>query len=132
VLGLEGVTIDRETVQAGELLRVWLHWQSVGPATEDWRSIGRLVAPTGRIVASEDDQIGGRKYHLTRWASAERRVDEMRIRVAASAGAGDYSLLIGVLRADNQTTVPVTGRVASTAPGQEDAVLVGTIDVLAG
>jgi hypothetical protein len=132
VLGLEGVTIDRETVQAGEYLRIWLHWQSIASATEDLRSIGRLVAPNGRVVASEDDQIGGRRYHLTRWSVGERRVDEMRLRVAPNAGAGDYGLMIGTLRPDNLTTVPVTGRASATAFVQEDAILVGTIEVLAG
>ena len=61
VVVLEGVTIEQESVQAGEYLRIWLHWQSSGPASEDLRSIGRLMSANGRVLAAEDDQIGGRR-----------------------------------------------------------------------
>jgi hypothetical protein len=132
VVVLEGVTIEREIVQAGEYLRIWLHWQSAGPATEDFRSIGRLMAASGRVLAAEDDQIGGRRRHLTRWTVGERNVDEMRLRVAPSAGAGEYGLMVGVLRPDNQTAVPVTTRPQTAASWQEDAVLVGMVEVVAG
>ena len=132
VLTLEGVTIEREIVQAGEYLRLWLHWQATGPATEDFRSIGRLMLPNGRVLASEDDQVGGRRRHLTRWQVGERKVDEMRLLVAPSAGPGEYGLMVGVLRADNQTPVPVTARPQLPASWQEDAVLVGMIEVTPG
>lgn len=132
VLMLEGVSVDRDVVTVGDDLRVWLHWQSVAPTQEDLRSIGRVVAPHGRVIASEDDQIGGRRYHLSRWQSGERRVDEMRVRVTASAAPGEYALAIGVLRPDNLTAVPITARSASLATWQEDAVLVRTVEVVAG
>lgn len=132
VVTLEGVTIERETVQAGEYLRIWLHWQATGPASEDLRSIGRLLSPTGRVLASEDDQIGGRRRFLTRWQVGERNVDEMRLLVAPSAGAGEYGLIVGVLRPDNQTPVPITARPQTPASWQEDAVVVGMIEVVAG
>jgi hypothetical protein len=125
---LEGVTIDNDMVPAGEYLRVWLHWQTVAPAPEDWRSIGRLVTTNGRVVASEDDQVGGRRRHLTRWHVGDRVVDEMRLRVTPNCPVGEYGLMIGVLRPDNQTAVPVTAR-PGAAYGQEDAVLVGTVEV---
>ena len=131
VVLLEGVTIDREMVKAGDDLRIWLHWQSVAAASEDWRSIGRLVTANGRVIASEDDQVGGRRRHLTRWQMGERVVDEMRLRVIASCPPGEYGLFVGVLRPDNQTTVPITGRPSTGSHGQEDAVLVGTVEVVA-
>jgi hypothetical protein len=132
VVALEGVTIERETVRAGEYLRFWLHWQATTPASEDLRSIGRLVTANGRVLASEDDQIGGRRRHLTRWQVGERNVDEMRLRISPNAVSGEYGLLVGVLRPDNQTAVPMTTRPRSVASWQEDAVLVATIEVVAG
>jgi hypothetical protein len=132
VLMLEGVSVERDTVEAGDDVRVWLHWQSVAPTQEDLRSIGRVVSPHGRIIASEDDQIGGRRYHLSRWQAGERRVDEMRVRVTASSAPGEYALAIGVLRPDNLTAVPITARSAMVAAWQEDAVLVRTIEVVSG
>lgn len=132
MLRLDGVTIEQETVTAGEYLRLWLHWQTTGPATEDWRSIGRLVTPAGRVLAGEDDQIGGRRRHLTRWQAGDHCVDEMRVLVTAGVPAGEYLLAVGVLRPDNQTSVPVTSRPYSPPDGQEDSVLVGMIEVIGG
>jgi len=131
VVTLEGVTIDQDTVKAGDYVRLWLHWQLTADAQEDLRSIGRVVTSGGRVLASEDDQIGGRRKHLTRWQIGDRAVDEMRVRVTANASPGEYGLAVGVLRPDNQTAVPVTSRQPS-ADWQEDAVLVGTIVILAG
>jgi hypothetical protein len=132
VLALEGITIDRVTVEAGNDLRIWLHWQSVAPSQEDLRSVGRVVTSNGRVLASEDDQIGGRKRHLTRWQIGERVVDEMRLRLTPNTTPGEYGLAVGVLRPDNQTPVPVTARAAVAQDWQEDAILVGTIEVTAG
>ncbi len=129
VLTLEGVTIDHDTVQAGDDLRIWLHWCLTAEAQEDFRSIGQLVASGGRVLASEDDQVGGRKRHLTRWRVGDRAVDEMRVRVTPNAAPGEYGLAVGVLRPDNQTAVPVTSRQAVVSDWQEDAVLVGTVEV---
>jgi hypothetical protein len=129
VLTLEGVSIDHDTVKAGDYLRLWLHWRLTSEAQEDYRSIGRLVTDSGRVLASEDDQVGGRKRHLTRWQVGDRAVDEMRVRISPSAAPGEYGLAVGVLRPDNQTAVPVTSRMAALADGQEDAVLVGTVEV---
>lgn len=132
VIALEGVTVDKDVVKAGDDLRIWLHWQSAAHSQEDLRSIGRVVTSGGRVIASEDDQIGGRKYHLSRWKVGERVVDEMRVRVTPSSQPGEYGLAIGVLRPDNLTAVPVTSRSPSVATWQEDAVLVATVEVLAG
>ncbi|MCC7372149.1 MAG: hypothetical protein IT306_27285 [Chloroflexi bacterium] len=131
-VALEGVTLDQESARAGEYLRLWLHWQSIAPAAEDLRSIGRLVTPQGRVLGSEDDQIGGRRRHLTRWQVGERCVDEMRLRILPSASPGEYGLVIGVLRPDNQTAVPVTTRPQAAASWHEDAVLVAMVEVSAG
>ena len=132
VVTLEGVTVEKDIVKAGDYLRIWLHWQLAAPSQEDLRSIGRVVTAGGRVLASEDDQIGGRKHHLSRWKVGERVVDEMRVRVTPSSQPGEYGLAIGVLRPDNQTAVPVTGRSPSAATWQEDAVLVATVEVLSG
>jgi hypothetical protein len=133
VVTLEGVTIDRDTVKAGDYLRLWLHWQLTAEAQEDWRSVGRLVTGNGRVLASEDDQIGGRRRHLTRWQVGDRAVDEMRVLVTANASPGEYDLAVGVLRTDNQTAVPVTSRLALSATDwQEDAVVVGTVAIVTG
>jgi hypothetical protein len=132
VVVLDGVTIEHDTVKAGDDLRLWLHWQLIGEPQEDFRSIGRLVTAGGRVVASEDDQIGGRRRHLTRWQVGERGADEMRLQVTANAAPGEYGLAVGVLRLDNLTTVPMTGRSSGATDWQEDAVLVGTVVVTAG
>jgi len=130
VVLLEGVTLEQEAVKPGGDLRIWLHWQSVAAASEDWRSIGRLVTANGRVIASEDDQVGGRKRFLTRWQVGERVVDEMRLRVAANCLPGEYGLAVGVLRPDNQTAVPVTAGPGTASHGQEDVILVGTVEVV--
>jgi len=132
VVTLEGVTVERDVVKAGDYLRIWLHWNATAHSQEDLRSIGRVVTAGGRVLASEDDQIGGRKHHLSRWKVGERVVDEMRLRVAPSSAPGEYGLAIGVLRPDNVTAVPVTSRAPTASTWQEDAVLVSTIEILAG
>src|SRR4051812_27027294 len=119
VVTLEGITVDRDTVKAGDYLRIWLHWQLAAPPQEDLRSIGRLVTGGGRVLAGEDDQIGGRRRYLTRWQVGERAVDEMRIRVTPNAAPGEYGLAIGVLRPDNQTSVPVTTHPVAASDWQE-------------
>jgi hypothetical protein len=132
VLRLEGVTIDEETVRAGGYFRLWFHWLSIGTSQEDFRSIGQLVGAQGRVVAKEDDQIGGRRRVLSRWKAGERHVDEMRVRIAPSAPLGELGLTVGVLRPDNQTQVPITGAPADVATWNEDLILVGTIEIVAG
>lgn len=132
VIALEGVTVDHDSIKAGDDLRIWLYWQSIAPAQEDLRSVGRVVMSNGKVVASEDDQIGGRRRILTRWQIGERVVDEMRLRLTPNTTPGEYGLAIGVLRPDNQTPVPVTRRVSSAQDWQEDAILVGSIEVTSG
>ena len=56
----------------------------------------------------------------------------MRILVTPNAAPGEYGLAVGVLRPDNQTSVPVTTHAAAASDWQEDAVLVGTVVVTAG
>jgi hypothetical protein len=51
----------------------------------------------------------------------------MRMRIAMGAPAGEYGLALGVLRPDNQTTVPMSTRPQTVSTWQEDSVLVGTI-----
>jgi hypothetical protein len=132
VVTLEGVTIDRDAVKAGDYLRLWLHWQSAAQSQDDLRSIGRVVTAARRVLASEDDQIGGRKRHLSRWQVGERVVDEMRLRVTPSLAPGEYGLAIGVLRPDNLTAVPITARPPAAVTWQEDSILVAPIEILAG
>jgi hypothetical protein len=108
---------------------LWLYWTAIAQSTEDWRSVGSLVADGGRIVAREDDQIGGRRHVLSAWAAGERNVDEMEISVARNTPGGEYALSISVLRADRQTTVPISSRHSQTAAPGETAVAVTTIAV---
>jgi hypothetical protein len=132
VVTLEGVTLEHDTIRAGDYLRIWLHWRSIAPSSEDLRSIGRLITGNGRVLASEDDQIGGRRRHLSKWQVGDRSIDEMRLRLTANTAPGEYGLVVGVLRSDNQTAVPLTGRSPAGSDWQEDAVLIGTIEVVAG
>ena len=132
VLRLEGVTVDQETLLRESELRLWFYWLAVAASQEDFRSSAQLVGEQGRVAAREDDQIGGRKRVLSRWRPGERRVDEMRIRIARRAPLGEHGLAVGVLRADNQTHVPITGRPGDLALWNEDAVLVGTVEIVAG
>ena len=132
IVRLEGVTIDEETVPVGGYLRLWLHWMSIAPSQEDLRSIGQLVGAQGRVVAKEDDQVGGRRRFLSKWQPGERGVDEMRLRIAPSTPLGEHGLTVAVLRPDNQTHVPITGGSAGLAVWNEDAIQVGTVEIVAG
>ena len=132
VVRLEGVTVERDTARRGEYLRVWLHWQSVAESQEDLRSVGQMVSDGWRVLANEDDQIGRRRRFLSRWEIGERSVDEMRIRIGPNVDLGEYGLTVGVLRPDNQTHVPITSRLPAASVWKEDAVLVGTIEVVSG
>jgi len=127
---LEGVTIDAESAPVGGFLRLWLYWQATEGSQEDLRSIAQVIGAQGRIVAKEDDQVGGRRRFLSKWAPGERGIDEMRIRIAPSTALGEHGLAIGVLRSDNQTHVPVTRNQSSVAVWKEDAILVGTIEIV--
>ena len=134
---LEGVTIDRDGVRAGEYLRVWLYWLALDTSHEDLRALGRVISPNGRVVGKEDDQIGRRKNYLSRWRPGDRQVDEMRIRITPTVDPGEYALVMGVLRPDNQTHVPISslaGASPATSAAQsalwgEDAIIAGTIEV---
>ena len=130
VVRLEGVTIERDTVRPGDYLRIWLHWQSVAASQEDLRSVGQLISEAGRVLANEDDQIGRRRRFLSKWDNGERSVDEMRVRILPSVDPGEYGLTVGVLRPDNQTHTPITSRLPASSVWKEDAVLVGTIEVV--
>lgn len=128
---LEGVSLDGQVVRPGEYLRVWLHWQAIDAPREDLRSLGRLIGPNGRVVGKEDDQIGPRRHQLSRWRPGDRQVDEMRIRIPPSATPGEYELVLGVLRPDNQTSVPIVSPTDRTTVWGEDGVLVAAIEVRA-
>jgi hypothetical protein len=128
-LRLDGVSLARRSLPPGTKFRLWLYWTAIAQCDEDLRSVGSLFADGGRILAREDDQIGGHRHVLSVWAMGERNVDEMEISVARKTPEGEYLLGISVLRADRQTAVPVSSRTShAVAPG-EAAVAVTTIAV---
>ncbi|MCC6177021.1 MAG: hypothetical protein IT305_17055 [Chloroflexi bacterium] len=132
VVRLDGVTIERERVRPGEELRLWLYWRSVEPAEEDLRAFGQIVGEGGRIAAREDDQIGQRRHLLRKWKPGDTGVDEMRIKISSKTLPAEYGVSVGVLRPDNQTHVPLTTQAGTATVWEEDAILVGTIQVVQG
>jgi hypothetical protein len=128
-LRLDGVSVARGSVPQRAKLRLWLYWTAIAQSSEDLRSVGSLVADNGRVVAREDDQIGGRRHVLSAWAVGERNVDEMEITVGRSTRDGEYALAISVLRADKQTPVPISSRPSQAVALGEAAVAVTTIAV---
>ena len=92
-----------------------------------------LTSQSGFVVVAEGDTsvlVPTITLFGTTTDTSALVVDEMRLRVTTNCPPGEYGLVVGVLRPDNQTAVPVTARPSAANQGQEDAVLVGTVEVV--
>ncbi|MFN8522168.1 MAG: hypothetical protein U0821_03590 [Chloroflexota bacterium] len=131
VLRLTGVALDQDSAHAGDQLRLWLYWQSLAAAPEDWRSLTEVVNPVGRVVAREDDYVGERRRRLSKWVIGDRQIDEVRVRIPGSTPQGEYAVVVSILRQDNQTNVRVSNHQGSLPIVSEERVVAATIEVSA-
>lgn len=129
ILSLDGVTFENDVLKPGDQWRLWLHWRLIGTSSEDCRALCELVGPQGRVFAREDDHIGSRRSRLSRWSVGTRNVDEMRLRVSPSALAGELAVVLSVLRADNQTRVPLDLAGRGFDRLRDDGVVLGTVEI---
>jgi hypothetical protein len=131
-LRLDGHSLSRETVPAGETFDIDMAWTAIAPPQVDYQTNIWLVGPEG-LVWSDKGTERPRLYEdapPTRlWASGEWGWDSREVRVLPGTPPGVYDLVLTLF--DKATLQPVT------LTGPDGAVVgptavIGQIDVAAG
>jgi hypothetical protein len=94
---LEGYALD-ESVQAGDVLHLDLHWQALTPVAEDYQVFVHLLDEDGRRWAQKDAPplLGARP--TSSWQPGERLTDRRGLLLPPDMSSGSYHLRVGLYR----------------------------------
>ncbi len=94
---LEGYAVD-ESVQAGDILHLDLHWQTSTPVAEDYQVFVHLLDQDGQRWAQKDAPplLGARP--TSSWQPGERLTDRRGLLLPLDMPSGPYHLRVGLYR----------------------------------
>ena len=125
---LLGYTLAEEAIQAGDMVRLDLFWQTDEPLAERYSIFVHLVDDEGRLVAQQDSEPMGGFQPTNRWLAKEIVHDRAGVLLPTDLAAGEYHLLVGMYRPESGERLPAT--VAGTPePSSTDSIPLATIEV---
>jgi len=105
-INLVGYDVQPETLNAGGILYLQLHWETDAAPTADWTTFSHLlrVAEDGAEtqVAGKDGPPGNGSLITTRWVADWRILDEYQLALPADLAVGEYLLRIGMYQASGE------------------------------
>jgi hypothetical protein len=117
---LIGYALDRTELAAGESAHLTLFWRAEGPVEERMKRFVHLVNQAGIIVAQWDEWPVGGAYPTDLWLPQHNIADQVTVMVPASAGPGEYTLVVGLYDSTTLARPPVHRRGSERIP--DDAV----------
>jgi hypothetical protein len=94
----------------GETLEITLFWEALSTVKDDYTVFLHLVGTDGKIWGQRDSQPVTGFYPTSLWSPGEHVRDQYKLTIAGDAPPGEYTLLVGMYRADTGARMPVVGR----------------------
>ena len=118
VARLRGFSLDRDTVNPHEPLRVTLYWEAIGdaPAPVSYKVFVHLLDAENKVVAQHDGPPAYGRWPTTTWTRGQAVVDEHSVSLGDRGYAGRVLVEVGLY--DAQTL----GRVTTSA-GDDRVIL---------
>lgn len=130
-LRLDGTTLSRDTVPAGETFDIDIAWTATDPPPVDYQTNVWLEGPEGLIwsdLGTERPRLYEDAPPTRQWAAGEWGWDSREVRVLPGTPPGDYRLVVTLF--DKATLQPVTLADATGTVGP--AATLGTVTVTLG
>jgi hypothetical protein len=94
----------------GGTLEITLFWEALSPMKDDYTVFLHLVGADGKIWGQQDSQPVTGFYPTDFWSPGEHVRDQYKLTIAEDAPPGEYTLLVGMYRAETGDRLPVVGR----------------------
>ena len=95
-IALIGYDLPRETIKAGETLRLTLYFQGQEEVDEDYTVLVHLLDEESQIVAQRDSQPQSGNYPTSVWDVGEMVKDDYELQVRPDTPPGRYHLEVGL------------------------------------
>jgi hypothetical protein len=96
-----------QRAQAGDVLKITLYWQALGPTEAPYTVFVHLIDAEGRIWGQRDSQPGGGAWPTTEWTAGEVLADVYEVTIASETPPGTYRLEVGMYDPINAARLPV-------------------------
>jgi hypothetical protein len=118
---LEGFSLNRPTVKAGEPIEFDLLWEAIDTPAVDYTVFTHLLDASDKLVAGHDTQPVSGSYPTSIWSSKERILDQHLLPTPDTLPPGQYRLAIGFYHQPSGQRLPV--RFNNTAKNQGRFIL---------
>jgi hypothetical protein len=123
---LAGYGIEPEEPQAGEVIRLTLHWQATAEMESDYTVFVHILGPDGQIWGQRDSQPVGGTRPTSSWMAGEQILDNHALYLSPEAPPGEYRVVAGLYDGTSGERLLVLDE---NGEAQGDSVLLHTISV---
>lgn len=106
-ISLERWQLDGRDARAGDVVMLTLNWVAISQPAARYKVFVHLVDSSGRVIAQRDGEPVGDTRITTTWRAGEKIGDNYGLWVQ---NAGEFTLEIGMYRADNGARLPIVSR----------------------
>lgn len=93
--------LNADTLRAGDVLQVQLHWQADAPIEMRYKVFVQLLDVQGQVVAQRDAEPSAWNRPTITWAVDEIITDQHALIIPNNLPQAHYTLIIGLYNADN-------------------------------
>ncbi len=104
---LLGYDLDRSQAEAGGEIGLTLYWQAMETPSQNYTVFNQLIGADGQIWGQFDSPPVGAAWLTATWLPGEIVIDARTIPIYAEAGAGEYTLAIGLYTPGDGVRLPV-------------------------
>jgi hypothetical protein len=107
LIRLRSYAYERETLQAGDVLRLILDWEAADTIAEPYKVFVHVLGQNGLPVAQQDNEPVNGTYPTNRWRRGERVSDPYAFVLPADLAPGQYRVEVGLYRIGDLSRLPV-------------------------
>jgi mannosyltransferase len=93
---LDGYTLLKERIAAGDILQLALFWRVEHQIADRYKVFVHLYDDAGTLVAQTDSEPGATLHPTNTWLPGERIVDRYGVLIPMGTSAGAYTVAVGV------------------------------------
>jgi hypothetical protein len=124
---LMGYALDRDSVRAGQSLRLTLYWRVLATPPASYTVFAHLLDADSRLWGQRDSQPQNGDAPTTSWITGEIISDAYSIPVQADAPPGEYDIEIGMYSQLSGARLPLTN---DTGQAIGDYLILGRVAVV--